>query len=157
MYPTQKTLVLIKPDAVQRGLIHEVLKRFEQKGLKIIGTKMIQFDDDLLREHYAHVLDRPFYPELSVFMSSGPSIALVIEGIEAIKEVRHIAGLSAQDRGSIRGDLTSSNQKNLIHTSDSLQNAAEEIPRFFATHELFQYDKDAWKFTYAQSDIPASS
>ena len=148
----ERTVVLIKPDAVQRGLIGEVVKRFEQRGLKIIGFKMMRLDDVLLREHYAHVADKPFFAELSQFMSSSPVVAMAIEGVNAVEHVRTIAGITPQDLGSIRGDFSVSSQRNVVHTSDSIETAEREIVRFFKTSELFTYEKDEWKHVFAESD-----
>ncbi len=148
----ERTVVLIKPDALQRGLVGEVVKRFEQRGLKIIGFKMMRLDDALLREHYAHVADKPFFAELSQFMSSSPVMAMAIEGVNAVKHVRTIAGITPEDLGSIRGDFSISGQRNIVHTSDSVETAEREIMRFFKTSELFVYEKDEWKHVFAESD-----
>ena len=152
MAQLERTLVLIKPDAVQRGLVGEVLARFERKGLKIIGLKMMRLDEVILQEHYAHVLDRPFFAELSQFMSSSPVVIVAIEGLDVVNTVRAIAGIKPTDLGSIRGDYSLSNQKNVIHSSDSLETAEREIARFFSEEELFEYDKDEWKYIFADSD-----
>lgn len=152
MYQLERSLVLIKPDAVQRGLMGKVLARFEQKGLKVVGLKMMQLKDAVLREHYAHVVDEPFYAELSQFMSSTPVVALCLEGLNAVEVVRKLSGTDNFEFGTIRGDYSISRQKNLVHSSDSLQAAEGEIERFFESHELFAYDKDEWKSVYAQCD-----
>lgn len=148
----ERTLVLIKPDAVQRGLVGDVIHRFEKKGLKLVGLKMIQLKDAVLREHYAHVVDRPFFEELSHFMSSSPLVALCIEGITAVEIVRGICGLKSTDFGSVRGDFALSGQRNLVHSSDSIETAKHEIERFFNEEEIFVYDKDEWKHVYAESE-----
>jgi nucleoside-diphosphate kinase len=148
----EETLVLIKPDAIQRGLVGEILRRFERKGLKVIGLKMLRLKEAVLREHYAHVVDKPFFEELSTFMSSSPVVAVALQGIGAIETVRRISGTSPDDLGSIRGDFSVSNQKNMVHSSDSVETAKREIARFFESQELFEYDKDEWKYIFADSD-----
>ncbi len=149
----EKTLILIKPDAIQRGLVSDILKRFEQKGLKIVGIKMIKLTEELLKNHYAHVYGQDFFAELHDFMVSTPIIAVVIEGSNAIEMVRTIAGTNHNQIGTIRGDFSDSRQRNLIHTSDSVENAAEEIPRFFQENEIFDYEKVLWKFSYSKKDF----
>lgn len=149
---TEKTLVIIKPDAVQRGLTGQIIQRYEKKGLKIVGLKMMRLRDAILREHYAHVVDRPFYAELSEFMSSSPVMVLGLEGINAVEVVRKISGTDNFEFGTIRGDFSTSSQRNLVHSSDSLETANNEIERFFEEGELFDYDKDEWKHIYAECD-----
>lgn len=149
----ERTLILIKPDAIQRGISGNILNRFEKKGLKIAGLKMIQLDENLLKEHYANVYDQDFFAEYRDFMISSPIIAAVIEGADAIKMVRIIAGTNHDQIGTIRGDFADSRQRNLIHTSDSVENAAEEIPRFFKDKEIFNYEKESWKYSYSKKDF----
>jgi nucleoside-diphosphate kinase len=139
----ERTLVLIKPDAVQRGLIGAIVGRFEQKGLKIIAMKMMKLDRAMLQEHYAHLKDQPFFPKIAAFMMSAPIIALCIEGLEAIKVVRSMCGVTNSREatpGTIRGDLAMSTRSNLVHASDSPANAAKEIELFFSEQELFKYE-----------------
>ena len=152
--PTEHSLVIIKPDAIQRGLMGKIIERYENKGLKIVGIKMMQLKDAILREHYAHVVDQPFYTELSDFMSSSPVVVLAMEGINAIQTIRKISGTDNFEFGTIRGDFSTSNQRNLVHSSDSEETAQREIRRFFDPEELFTYDKDEWKHVYAESDKP---
>ncbi len=152
MYEIEQSLVLIKPDAVQRGLMGKVISRFEEKGLKIVGLKMMNLKEAVLREHYAHVVDRPFYAELSQFMSSSPVVALALDGLNAVEVVRKLSGTDNFEFGTIRGDYSTSNQKNLVHSSDSLETAKNEVERFFLPAELFDYNKEEWKHVYAQCD-----
>ena len=152
MYTMERSLVLIKPDAVQRGLMGKIIDRFESKGLKVVGLKMMHLKDAVLREHYAHVVDRPFFAELAQFMSSSPVVALCLEGLNAVEVVRKLSGTDNFEFGTIRGDFSTSLQKNLVHSSDSLETAQREVPRFFTDDELFEYDKDEWKYVYAQCD-----
>jgi nucleoside-diphosphate kinase len=149
----EKTLILIKPDAIQRGITSDILNRFERKGLKIAGIKMVQLTEELLKKHYAHVYGQDFFAELHDFMVSTPIIAAIIEGANAIEMVRTIAGTNHNQMGTIRGDFADSRQRNLIHTSDSIENAAEEIPRFFTKNEIFDYKKVSWKYSYSKKDI----
>jgi nucleoside-diphosphate kinase len=152
MQKFEQSLVLIKPDAVQRGLMGEIMTRFEKKGLKISGLKMMNLKEAVLREHYAHVVDRPFYAELAQFMSSSPVVALCLEGLNAVEVVRKLSGTDNFDFGTIRGDYSTSQQRNLVHSSDSLTMAQNEVERFFLPAELFDYDKEEWKQVYAQCD-----
>lgn len=151
----EKTLVLIKPDGIQRGLMGEVIHRFERKGLKIIGCKMMSLDEALLREHYAHISDKPFFPGVAKFMSSSPVIALCLEGLEVVSAVRLLCGITkarAAEAGSIRGDLAMSNGCNVVHASDSVETATKEVPRFFKEDELFSYDKTEYVFVYGEDE-----
>lgn len=142
--PIERSLIIIKPDAIQRNLVGEVISRFERKGLKIIGMKMLRAEDTLLEKHYAHLVDKPFFPGIKKFMKHSPVIAMAVEGIHAIDAIRIIVGVTAgyeADAGSIRGDFTMSIQSNVVHASDSVENGKEEVTRFFAENELFAYHK----------------
>lgn len=139
----EKTLILIKPDAIQRGLAGSVLNRFERKGLKIAGMKMMQLTDDLLKEHYSHIADKPFFPGIANFMKSSPVIALCVEGLDCVETVRRLCGVTKAREaqvGTIRGDFAMSIQTNIVHASDSLETAKVEVARFFNDNELFKYD-----------------
>lgn len=147
----EKTLVLIKPDAIQRGLIGEITSRFERKGLKLVGCKMMSLDEAILREHYAHIADKPFFPGVAAFMKSSPVVAMCWEGLEAVEAVRLITGVTkarVADAGTIRGDLAMSLSCNVIHTSDTSENAAKEVARFFKKDELFDYNKSEYEHVY---------
>ena len=138
----ERTLVLLKPDALQRGLLGEIIGRFERKGLKIVGMKMMQLYDELLDEHYAHLTHLPFFGEIKAFMMRTPVVALCIEGLGCVEAVRAMCGKTLAREalpGTIRGDLGMSIQANLVHASDSLETAANEVPRFFTDDELFKY------------------
>ena len=148
----ERTLLLIKPDAIQRGLVGKVISYFENKGLTLVGNKMIQLDDEKLAEHYAHIADKPFFPGIANFMKSTPVIAQCWEGCEAVNIVRTICGVTNSREaapGTVRGDLAMSIQSNLVHSSDGPETAAEEVPRFFAEDELFKYDKKNYEYIYA--------
>lgn len=138
----ERTLVLLKPDAVQRGLLGEIISRVERKGLKLVGMKMFQPDAELLEEHYAHLVGQSFYDELSEFMRQTPIVAICVEGPDCVATLRRLCGPTKANEappGTIRGDLAMSVQSNLIHASDSLETAEVEIQRFFAKDELFDY------------------
>ncbi len=144
MSDVQKTLVLIKPDAFQRELVGEIVHRFERKGLKIAGMKLINLDETILADHYSHHVDKPFYKGLSEFMMQTPVLGMVLEGIDVINEVRKIVGSTnprEADAGTIRADLSMDLAGNVVHASDSVENAAIEIDRFFDKDEVFDYKK----------------
>lgn len=147
----EKTLVILKPSAVQRGLVGEVTRRFERKGLRIAGMKMMQLTDELLNKHYAHLADKPFFQRVKNSMMASPVIVCCYEGVDAVQVVRNMTG-STNGRmavpGTIRGDFSVSGQENIIHTSDSHDNAIEEINRFFKPKELFDYKQSVFPFLY---------
>jgi nucleoside-diphosphate kinase len=131
---SERTLVLIKPDAVRRGLVGEVLRRFEAKGLTIEAMTLRTMDPALADEHYAEHVDKPFYPPLKVFMTSGPLVALILSGDQAIEVVRTITGPTDGRKapaGTIRGDFSLSNRENLVHASDSPESAKRELELWF--------------------------
>lgn len=151
----EKTLIIIKPDALQRCLLGEIISRFEKKGLKIIGMKMIKLEDALLDEHYCHHKGKPFFESLKNFMKSAPVIVMVLSGLNAINAIRLIVGPTKgyeADAGSIRGDFSISGQANIIHASDSKENAEKEIYRFFNEDELFEYRKVDYEFVYGEEE-----
>jgi nucleoside-diphosphate kinase len=130
----ERTLVLIKPDAVHRGLVGRVLERFESKGLSIVAMSLRTMDGALADEHYADHVDKPFYPPLKAFMTSGPLVSMVLEGDEAIDVVRALVGATDGRKaaaGTIRGDLSLSNRENLVHASDSSESSKREIALWF--------------------------
>ena len=138
----ETTLILFKPDAVSKALVGQVLARFEAAGLKIRGIKMLRFGDALLREHYAHIASKPFFPEVQTFMQQTPIIALALAGQNAVTRVRDLLGPTDSKKapkGSIRGDLGVDVMVNVCHASDSLDTAAAELKRFFRDEELFAY------------------
>lgn len=131
----EKTLILLKPDCLQNKVAGKVISRFEEKGYSIIATRMIQLDDALLREHYAHVADLPFFPEIAEFMSSRPVLAMILEGENIVQGVRDLLGptdSTTAPKGTIRGDLGTDRMRNVVHASDSPENAQIEIDRFFS-------------------------
>lgn len=152
----ERTLVIIKPDAIQRNLIGEIISRFERKGLKIIGMKMIKLSDVLLDKHYLHHKDKPFFTSLKRYMKTSPVLLVVLEGLEAVSVTRLIVGPTsgrAADAGSIRGDLSMSVQANIVHASDSVSSSRAEIKRFFKSRELFDYRRNDFDFIYSEEEI----
>ncbi|MFH1959190.1 MAG: nucleoside-diphosphate kinase [Patescibacteria group bacterium] len=146
------TAVLVKPDGLQRGLIGEIISRFERKGLKLAGIKMLNMTDEMLGEWYAEHKDKSFFDDLKSFMGSMPVVAMVWEGIEAVPVVRKLVGLTLgreAEGGSIRGDFGMSQQFNLIHASASDQDAEREIKIVFDTDELFDYEHTMEQLIYA--------
>ena len=132
--PVQRTLLLLKPDAVRRGLVGAILGRFERRGLQIAAMEMRTIDEALADQHYAEHVERDFYPPLRAFVTSGPLVAVVLEGDEAIEVVRGINGATdgrKADPGTIRGDFSLSNRENLVHGSDSEESAEREIGIWF--------------------------
>lgn len=151
----EQTLILIKPDALQRNLLGEIVGRFERKGLKIIGLKMVRMDEVLMKEHYGKYQDKPFFEGLKNYMSSSPIVAIALSGIRAVSAVRVIVGATKgyeAAAGSIRGDLSMSIQTNLVHASDPSENPEEEIKRFFKPEELFGYKKIDFDWVYGDED-----
>lgn len=152
----EKTIILLKPDAIQRELVGEIITRIERKGLKIIGMKMMQLNDEILDEHYAHLADLPFFEEIKAFMKSSPIICLCVEGVDAIETVRNITGITLSRKaqvGTIRGDFGMGIQSNLVHTSDNLENATLEIKRFFEYNEIFSYEKLLERLIYSSQEL----
>lgn len=152
----EKTLVILKPCTLQRALVGEIVKRFEQKGLRIVGMKMVQLTDKILSEHYSHLSEKPFFQRVKDAMMTAPVIVCCFEGIEAIHVVRTLAGptngrLAAP--GTIRGDFSMSFQENIVHASDSPETAKAELNRFFKPDELFEYTQATFKHLYACDEL----
>jgi len=152
----ERTLVLIKPDAIQRGLIGRITSRFEDKGLKLVGIKLMKLGDQLLNEHYAHLADKPFFPGTRAFMQSTPVVAICLEGLDSVETVRRLCGITKSREaqpGTIRGDLAMSVQANLVHASDSLETAKKEVARFFGASELFEYESVLTGVVYSKDEL----
>ena len=135
----EETLVLLKPDCLEGRKCGEVLKRFEEAGFDLFGVKMMRLSDEILREHYAHLADKPFFPEIQGFMQSSPVVALAMRGENAITRVRDMVGptdSTVAEKGTIRGDFGQDKMKNVVHASDSVENGQAELKRFFAEGEL---------------------
>jgi nucleoside-diphosphate kinase len=147
----EKTLIIAKPDAVQRGLVGEIVRRLENKGLKLIGIKMLSLNSELLQEHYKEHLEKPFYVGLEEFMKASPVVLMAWEGYECVNSVRLLVGDTnprKADAGTIRGDFSIGTGRNLIHASDSSASGESEIKLFFNHSELFEYDKSEYLHIY---------
>jgi nucleoside-diphosphate kinase len=147
----EQTLIIAKPDALQRGLIGQIINRLEQKGLKLVGIKMSSLDQAMLRSHYAEHVDKDFYSGLEQFMKSSPVVLMAWEGYECVESVRTLVGATnprEASPGSIRGDLAIGTGRNLIHASDSRANGKAEVASFFQPEELFEYDKSEYVHVY---------
>ncbi|MDO4993178.1 MAG: nucleoside-diphosphate kinase [Prevotellaceae bacterium] len=152
----ERTLVLLKPCTVQRALVGEITSIFEKKGLRIVGMKMMQLNEVILKKHYAHLVAKPFFPILRDSMMATPVIALALEGVDAIEVVRQMAGATNGRKaapGTIRGDYSMSGQQNIVHASDGPETAAAELKRFFKDEELFSYNISNILSYYAEDEI----
>ena len=136
----EKTFIIFKPDCMEKRVVGTVLSRFEAAGFEVVGCKMARLSAEVLREHYAHVASKPFYPEIEAFMSSRPVIAMALEGDNIVQKVRDLLGPTDSRKaakGTIRGDFGTEMMKNVVHASDSDENAQAELKRFFEPGELF--------------------
>jgi nucleoside-diphosphate kinase len=149
----ERTLVLAKPDAVQRGLIGEIIGRFERKGLKVVALRLLEVPREMAEEHYAVHAGKPFYPGLVAFITSGPVAAVALEGPDAIAVVRRLVGKTMPNEaepGTIRGDLGVSGLRNLIHASDAPDTARAELELWFGTDALVDYARDVYAWIVAE-------
>lgn len=152
----QKSIVLVKPDGIQRGLIGEIIGRFERKGLKLIGLKMTQLSDETVENWYEHHKEKPFFPKLKGFMQQTPVIAMVWEGLDAIDTIRKLVGVTKgreAEGGSVRGDLAMSVSNNLIHASDSEASASKELGLLFDADEVFSYKSSLEFLIYSEDEL----
>ena len=152
----EQTLVIIKPSGVERALIGEVISRFQRKGLIIAGLKMMQLDDKILREHYAHLVDRPFFPLILESMMASPVVVMCLKGKDAVAVVRSMTGATNARNaapGTIRGDFGMSSQENIVHASDSVENGLIETRRFFNENELFDYVPATLRYIYSADEL----
>jgi nucleoside-diphosphate kinase len=155
MAELQRTLLLVKPDGVQRQLVGRVLTRFEERGLKLVGLKLVHVDRAMAEEHYAVHRERPFFRGLVDFITSGPLVAAALEGPNAIAIVRAMNGATRPHEaapGSIRGDLAVETAQNLVHASDSPENAAAELALWFRPEELLSYEREIDRWVLAPSE-----
>lgn len=146
---SERTLVLVKPDGVQRGLIGEVIGRFESKGFRIAGLKLMQMSRELAGQHYAEHTEKPFFTDLVDFITSSPLVAMVVEGPGAVATVRGIMGVTNPAQaapGTLRGDNAATIQMNIVHGSDSVERAAVEVALFFKEDEVLSYTRDVEKW-----------
>jgi len=152
----ERTLVILKPSAVQRGLIGDIITRFEKKGLMLAGMKMVLLDDNILTEHYSHLREKTFFRRIKDAMRVCPVIVCCVEGVDAVHVVRAMVGpTNSRDAlpGTIRGDFSMSIQENLVHASDSVETAEVELKRFFKKDELFEYIPQLIKSLYANDEV----
>ena len=152
----QKTVVLVKPDALQRGLAGEIITRFERKGLKLVAIKMAIMDEKMIESWYSHLVEKDFFKDIKEFMGSTPIIAMVWEGLEVIPAVRKIVGITKAreaEAGSVRGDFGMSGSQNMIHASDSLESAEKEIGLIFNADEIFNYRSGMECLIYDKKDL----
>lgn len=152
----ERTLILIKPDAIQRGLIGRIITRFEEKGLKLSGIKFLTLTDELLNDHYSHLVDKPFFGGIKRFMQLTPVVAICLEGVDCVETVRRLCGITKAREaapGTIRGDWAMSVQANLVHASDSLETAQKEVARFFKDSELFDYESVRTRSIYSEDEL----
>lgn len=152
----EQTLVILKPSAVERCLVGEIISRIQKRGLVITGMKMMQLDEKILREHYAHLVDKPFFPSIVKSMTASPVIVMCLKGVDVVNVFRTMTG-STNGRnaapGTIRGDFSVSGQENIVHASDSPENALIEINRFFKPEEIFDYTPANIRFFYGADEI----
>lgn len=152
----ERSVILVKPDGLQRGLVGEIIHRFERKGLKLVAIKMISLSDPTLEQWYSHHKDKPFFQGLKTYMQSSPVVAMLWQGVEAVSALRKLIGLTlARDAevGSIRGDFAMSQQYNLIHASESLETAQKEEKLIFKPEEIFEYDKAINPHIYTDEEL----
>ena len=152
----QVTLIILKPSAVQRGILGEVITRFERKGMQIVGMKMVRLTDEILEEHYAHLLNKPFYGRIKNSMQAGPVVVMALKGIDVVNVVRKLAGVTngrEAEPGTIRGDYSMSVQENIVHASDSPETAAAELKRFFLEEEIYDDVPHLIPFFYANDEL----
>lgn len=152
----EQTLVILKPSCVERGLIGEVINRIEKRGIIITAMKMMQLDEKILREHYSHLVDKPFFPGLCASMMASPVVCMVLKGVDVVSVFRTMVGATNGRKaapGTLRGDYCMSGQANIIHASDSPENAIIEINRFFKPEEVLDYTPSNISFLYADDEV----
>jgi len=152
----EQTLVILKPSCIERGLIGEVIDRIQKRGIIITAMKMMQLDENILKEHYAHLVDKPFFPGLCASMMASPVVCMVLKGVDVVSVFRTMVGATNGRKaapGTLRGDYCISGQANIIHASDSPENAQIEIARFFKPEEVFDYTPASLSFLYANDEI----
>lgn len=152
----ERTLVILKPSCIERNLIGEVIGRIERRGLIIAGMKMIQLDESILKEHYAHLVDKPFFPSIVASMTACPVIVMCLEGKDVVSVFREMTGVTNGRKaapGTLRGDFCMSGSLNIIHASDSVENAKIELDRFFKPGEIFDYKPANLGFIYGDDEL----
>lgn len=151
----QVTVVILKPSAVQRGILGEVITRFEKKGMQIVAMKMMWLTNETLEEHYAHLVNKSFYGRIKDSMQASPVVVMALKGVDVVNVVRKLSGVTnGRDAapGTIRGDYSMSVQENIVHASDSVETAAAELKRFFSEDEIFDYVRHLTPSVYANDE-----
>lgn len=151
----ERTLVILKPSCIERNLIGDVISRIEKRGLIISGMKMMQLDEPILREHYSHLVDKPFFPDIVASMTACPVVVMCLRGVDVVPVFREMTGVTNGRKaapGTLRGDFCMSGSLNIIHASDTPENAEIEIKRFFKPEELFDYIPNNMKFIYGEGE-----
>lgn len=152
----EQTLVILKPSAIERNLIGEVIGRIEKRGLIICGMKMMQLDEAILREHYSHLVDKPFFHSIVASMTASPVIVMCLKGVDVVSVFREMTGVTNGRKaapGTLRGDFCCSGQMNIVHASDSVENAKIELARFFRPEEIFDYTPSNIGFVYGEDEL----
>lgn len=152
----EQTLVILKPSAVERRLMGKIISRIEDRGLIITGLKMMQLDEKILREHYAHLVDKPFFPSIVESMTASPVVVMCLKGVDVVNVFRTMTGVTNGRNaapGTLRGDFCMSGQANIVHASDSVENAKIEINRFFSPEEIFDYTPSDIRFFYGDDEL----
>lgn len=152
----ERSVVLVKPDGVQRGVVGEIIHRFERKGLHLVALKMISLDDALLDEWYSHHKDKPFFGGLKAYMKSYPVVAMLWQGVDSVETIRKMIGVTrgrAAEPGTIRGDFAMSQQYNLIHASENAEIAQKEAKLMFSDSEIFTWEKSDLKHIYIEDEL----
>ena len=151
----EQTLAILKPSAIERNLTGKIIGRILDRGLIICGMKMMQLDEAILREHYAHLVDKPFFPQIVSSMTASPVIVMCLKGVDAVRVFREMVGVTNGRQaapGTIRGDFAMSNQANIVHASDSVENARIELERFFKKGETLDYTPQAMASLYSADE-----
>ncbi len=152
----EQTLIIIKPCAIRRDLIGEIIHRFEMKGMQLCAIKMMQLDDKILDEHYSHLVGRPYFQRIKNSMMKTPVVISVWKGVDIVEIAHHMAGATNGREalpGTIRGDYSVSIQENVVHTSDTVENAKTEIMRFFKAEEIFDFNQLSNSVLYAENEV----
>jgi len=152
----ERTLAIIKPGAVKRLLIGEIITRFERKSLRIVALKMMQLSDEILKEHYSHLIEKPFFQGIKDSMQASPVVVCCLQGVDAVRVVRDMTGPTNSRNaaaGTIRGDYSMSVRENIIHTSDSIENAKIELDRFFVASDYCTYKEEDFSSLYAEDEF----
>lgn len=152
----EQTLVILKPSAVERRLMGKIISRIEDRGLIITGLKMMQLDEKILCEHYAHLVDKPFFPSIVESMTASPVVVMCLKGVDVVNVFRTMTGVTNGRNaapGTLRGDFCMSGQANIVHASDSVENAKIEINRFFRPEEIFDYTPSNISFFYGEDEL----